>query len=69
MFTLIRNVQSRDGLLVEAPSCITSILIAETFYKFHSFTLECICFLLTWLAISSLVSLIVPRTRSTAASS
>ena len=25
-----------------------SILIAELFYKFHSFTLECVAFLATW---------------------
>lgn len=31
-------------------SCVlaTSLLLAELFYKFHSFTLECVAFLGTW---------------------
>ena len=61
MYTLVRNVQSRDGLLVEAPAVAASLVIAETCYKFHSFTLECVCFLATWLTLSSLASLIVSR--------
>ena len=36
----------------ELPACMTALIIAELFYKFHSFTLECIAFLFTWLAIS-----------------
>jgi hypothetical protein len=54
MYTLIRNVRVREGLLVEVPSFILSLLVAELFYKFHSFTLECAAFLATWLAISFL---------------
>ena len=67
MYTLVRNVQTRDGLLVEAPAVAASLVIAETFYKFHSFTLECGCFLATWLALSSLISLVVQRPASEAA--
>ena len=61
MYTLIRNIQSRDGLLVEAPAAAGALVIAEVFYKFRSFTLECLCFLATWLAFSSLLALIVRR--------
>jgi hypothetical protein len=45
MYTLIRNVQSRDGLLVEAPVGVGALVVAETCYKFQSFTLECVRFL------------------------
>jgi hypothetical protein len=27
---------------------VASLAIAEMFYKFHSFTLECVAFLATW---------------------
>jgi hypothetical protein len=27
---------------------LVSLVIAELFYKFHSFTLECLAFLATW---------------------
>ena len=48
MFTLIRSVPARELLLEQAPTFAVSLLIAELFYKFHSFTLECIAFLITW---------------------
>jgi hypothetical protein len=64
MYTLVRSVQTRDGLLVEAPAIAASLAIAETFYKFHSFTLECVCFLATWLALSSVLSLVMGRAAS-----
>ena len=50
MATLLRYLTWRE-VSVEAPSLLTSLLIAELFYKFHSFTLECLAFLATWFAI------------------
>ncbi len=58
MYTLIHQVGLRKGLLVEAPSLLSSMIIAETFYKFHSFTLECFAFLATWFGVSYLSALI-----------
>jgi hypothetical protein len=40
-----------------------SLVIAEVFYKFHSFTLECLAFLATWLAMSSVLALVANRLR------
>jgi hypothetical protein len=48
MFTPIRSMPLRQVLLEQAPIFGLSLVIAETFYKFHSFTLECIAFLATW---------------------
>jgi hypothetical protein len=53
MFAYVRNLQVKQSLLVEAPAFLTSLAVAEVFYKFHSFTLECLAFLATWLAISA----------------
>lgn len=36
-----------------------ALLIAESQYKFHSFTLECIAFLFTWYVVSWLVNSLV----------
>ena len=58
MYTLLRNVGFRKGLMVEGPSLAASMIVAELFYKFHSFTLECGAFLATWLAVSCLVTLV-----------
>lgn len=61
MYTLLHHVRSKEGLLVEAPALLLALAAAESFYKFHSFTLECVCFLGTWLAFSSLLALAFRR--------
>lgn len=54
MYTLLRASWAREALRIEAPSLVLSLLIAETFYKFHSFLLESIAFLFTWYVIAAL---------------
>jgi hypothetical protein len=48
MYTFVRSTSLRQLLLGQAPTLLVSMVIAELFYKFHSFTLECIAFLATW---------------------
>jgi len=45
-----------DLLGDHAPSAVVAILVTELFYKFHSFTLECIAFLATWYLVDQLVA-------------
>ena len=52
MFSAVRHLSRADALVVEAPALIASFALAETFYKFHSFTLEAAAFLLTWFLLS-----------------
>jgi hypothetical protein len=61
MYTLIRALPIRDILLEQLPALVVSLIIAEAFYKFHSFTLECIAFLATWYAIDALERLVKDR--------
>ena len=49
MYALIRSTSLRSLLTAELPALLLSMLVAEVFYKFHSFTLECLAFLVTWL--------------------
>jgi len=58
MYTLLRDLGLRKALLAEAPWLFLSMVIAEMFYKFHSFTLECGAFLATWFVVSYLSSLV-----------
>jgi len=37
----------------ESLAAIFALFVAETFYRFHSFTLECLAFLATWYGVSS----------------
>lgn len=47
MFSLIHG-RSFDVITREGITLFIALLIAEWFYKFHSFTLECAAFLVTW---------------------
>ena len=58
MYTLIRLIPLRQLLVEQAPALAVSLFIAELFYKFHSFTLECVAFLVTWFIVSYLASFI-----------
>jgi hypothetical protein len=57
MYSLTRLVSLRHLLLQQLPTLSLSLVIAEVFYKFHSFTLECLAFLATWYAIDLLFQL------------
>ena len=56
VFTLIRNLTVRQLILNQLPIFAISLLIAELFYKFHSFALESIAFLCTWYVIDFVIN-------------
>ena len=56
MYTLLRSVPISNLLAMQAPALLASFIIAELFYKFHSFTLECLAFLVTWFVIDALLN-------------
>lgn len=59
MYTYVKNVGVPAFLVREAPAFVASFLIAELFYKFHSFSLECLAFLTTWCVLSWVQSLVI----------
>ncbi len=65
MYTLSRCVPWREALLLEGPALLGAMGIAEVFYKFHSFTLECGAFLATWWLFSGLLHLGAKRPQRT----
>ncbi len=48
MYTLIRTLPARELLLGQLPALALALVVAELYYKFGSFLLESIAFLLTW---------------------
>lgn len=64
MYTMLKNTGSKAILRSELPSFCFSMLIAEAFYEFGSFILECGAFLVTWFAISCCLHYIVTAARS-----
>jgi hypothetical protein len=71
VYTLIRTLPLRAVLFEQLPTLGVSLVIAEVFYKFHSFLLESIAFLFTWYALDGLrawaVQTLRPDTTSAAA--
>jgi hypothetical protein len=57
MFTLLRMLPAKRILAEQLPALLIAWLIAELFYKFHSFSLECAAFLATWFVFDGVVQL------------
>lgn len=55
MYTLLRTLSPRLLLAEQLPALSLAWLVAELFYKFHSFSLECAAFLLTWFAFDGML--------------
>ena len=53
MFELLRSSSLRQLLARQAPALAISLIVAELFYKFGSFTLECLGFLATWFVLDA----------------
>ena len=62
MFELIRSSSSRELLTRHAPALLISFVIAEVFYKWGSFSHECLGFLATWLVLDALFALAAGKT-------
>ena len=56
MFELIRSVPLRQLVARQGPALVGSLVIAELFYKFGSFTLECLGFLATWFVLDAILA-------------
>jgi hypothetical protein len=48
MFRLFRSITLKQCFTEQIPALVGAAVIAELFYKFHSFTLETGAFLATW---------------------
>ena len=55
MIDLLRSLRIHAAYGRRLLGFLPAFVIAELFYKFHSFALECIAFLLTWLVLDVLV--------------
>mgnify|MGYP001427311368 CR=1 FL=1 len=64
MYTLMRSIPLSRFVHEQLPALVAALLVAETFYKFHSFTLKCLAFLATWFVMDAAISTIAARIRS-----
>ena len=61
MFTLIKSSTFPQIITKRLPGLVISLIIAEAFYKFHSFTLECLAFLATWFLVDLTIEVIADK--------
>ena len=59
MFTLISRLPIRELIYRQAPTLFGALVIAELFYKFHSFLLETAGFLATWFVLDAVAGVAV----------
>ena len=60
MYSLMHKLRA-EVALPEAVALVIALVIAEIFYQFHSFTLECVAFLATWYALGGAAALLRAR--------
>ena len=68
MFELLRSSTLRQLLARQAPALAISLVVAEMFYQFGSFTLECLGFLATWFVLDAIFALVARALAKPAAS-
>jgi hypothetical protein len=61
MYTLLRSMPLKRLVAEQLPALALAWLMAELFYKFHSFTLECLAFLATWFVADLVIQLALRR--------
>ena len=58
MFELLRSSSRRELYTRHVPGLVISLVVAELFYKWGSFALECLGFLATWLVLDLIFALV-----------
>ena len=66
MYQLIHSFTASELFKRQVPVFLGAFLIAEFFYKFKSFALECVAFLVTWYVLDAVVQFVMPRKAPTA---
>ena len=63
MYMLIKNLGFREWLVRHSPVLVGALAISEIFYKFGSFLLEAVAFLLTWFFLDAITEFVLDRKR------
>lgn len=64
MIDLLRSLKDHTAYGQRLSGFLSAFLVAEFFYKFHSFTLECIAFLVTWLVFDWVLEILLGTPKS-----
>jgi hypothetical protein len=61
MYRFIHSLTMSELFKRQLPPFMLAFVVAELFYKFKSFTLECAAFLVTWYVLDALAHALFPR--------
>lgn len=61
MYRLAKTRSARQVATEQLPSLVGALLASELFFRFHSFTLECLAFLATWFILDGALALLTSR--------
>ncbi|MBF2759102.1 MAG: hypothetical protein ISN28_02345 [Ectothiorhodospiraceae bacterium AqS1] len=61
MYELLQSSSLRHFMIRQMPAFLIAFVIAERFYKFGSFAIECIAFIATWWVVDALFFLFTRR--------
>ena len=64
MYSLTRNLTLREFAVVEGPSFLVSLVVAQVFFKFGNFALELVGFLALWYVTSGAIKLLETKFKS-----
>lgn len=59
MYSLMRSHSPKSFFLTQLPSLAAAFVLAELFYKWKSFSLECLGFLATWFVLDWLLNVVL----------
>jgi hypothetical protein len=59
MLSQVIALPEREVWVVTGPTLVASLVIAEVFYKFHSFILEAVAMLATWWLLTTITRLVI----------
>lgn len=59
MYTLFQMLPIKRLASEQIPALVIAWIIAELFYKFHSFTLETAAFLATWFVLDAVIQRLI----------
>lgn len=61
MYSLLANISRAELFKRQLPIFLVALVLAELFYKFHSFVLECGAFLATWYVLDAATGFVLRR--------
>lgn len=68
MYRSIQSMSPKTFLRTQLPTLGASLLVAELFFKFGSFAVECIAFLATWYVLDAMADRLARLLRGSRAS-